>query len=85
METLRKQVTNKKTQVWTLRNNQDLYTKKTKTDVEKNSPQVDHILEIQLLDKVFNDAWNEAPVAARTREGHKQFAQVIFRDPKQSF
>ena len=38
----------------------------------KKKPNVDHILEIQLLDKV----WDEAPVAVRTRAGLKQLQQV---------
>lgn len=71
-DTVRKNVTRKRPQVWKYRGYTDAYTGKSRAAVEKSTPQVDHILEIQMLDKV----WQDAPVAARTRKGHEQFSKV---------
>ncbi len=80
-ETLRKQVTHKRDKVWKERDNVDLYTGESKEKLEsdkkkKNRIEVDHVLEIQLMDRAGKLAWDNAPVAARTREAHKQFSEV---------
>jgi hypothetical protein len=70
--TSRKNVTHKMKRVFDLRNDEDIFKGKDKDYVMKNKPNVDHVLEIQMLDKV----WYEAPVGVRTRAGQKQFSQV---------
>ena len=48
-EQIRVPVWNKKDAVFEFRNNIDLYTHKPKADVNKNNPQVDHIIEDQIV------------------------------------
>ncbi len=71
--TVRLGVTHKKQKVFDLRCWHDDYTNLPYDKLVDKAPQVDHVVEVQLLNK----AWNGAPPAARTREGHKQFANVI--------
>jgi hypothetical protein len=57
--------------VWEANGLVDLYTNTPENEVRR--PQVDHIFEIQMLKKIYEE---EAVVAARTRQGHKQFKKV---------
>ena len=60
-ETTRKGVTHKLDKVFDYRDDIDMYTRKTKDEVKGRNPNVDHILEIQMMDEV----WFRAPVAVR--------------------
>lgn len=64
---LRQNVTHKKNLVWDFRNNLCAYTLTTRTEVEQNRPEVDHVLEIQQYELALQSALMNAPVAARTR------------------
>ena len=74
---LRKNVTYLKPEVLKLRDHVDLYTECKDDELEK--PNVDHIVEIQMLDKAFASALQDdkAPVAARTRQAYKDVSTVI--------
>ena len=70
-------VTHRREAVWTIREYVDLYSGDERVSVEAKRPQVDHIWEIQMLEYVYKeDVLQDAPLAARTRLGHKQFKKV---------
>ena len=61
----------KKPEVWKLRKQQCVYLEQPRTEIEKLPHHVDHVLEIQLLDKTFY------PITNITRQSQKQFSTII--------
>ena len=68
---LRRSVSTKKPEVWKLRQQQCVYLEQPRAQIEKHAHQVDHVLEIQMLDKTFY------PISNITRQSQKQFSTIV--------
>ena len=78
---VRKGVTSKKEEVWKHRNDKDVYTLRVREDVEKNTPEVDHIIEIQIHKSLLARVEKKGTVAVRTRAGIDAYAEIINSTP----
>ena len=56
VKSLRLGVTDQADRVWRLRGEKDLYTQMTRTVVDELQPQVDHVMEVQLVEQALVDA-----------------------------
>lgn len=77
--------TKEKGRVWEYRDNVDLYTEKNKEWVEEGKHHVDHILELQLLNKALYNTQHElikdGVPSANTRLVTKQLQKVVNEPP----
>ena len=68
LRSLRSSVTNKAEDVWQLRHGVDLYTQLSKSTVQQLKPQVDHCIEVQLIENSLVDALIHTGLATSAAE-----------------